>query len=502
MGLLLLSAGTALAAALLAGSARKAAPIVHDESAYLLQARMLASGHLSMPSPPLPEFFEAPHVLVVPRYAAKYFPGHAAMLAPFVRLGVPWLGPSLLFGGTAALLYLALRLSKLPRLASLVAPLLLLANADAASAFAGYFSQSTSTFLCAAAVAAAAALWRRPAPGPSAALGACVAWAGLARPFTGVALGLAAAVLLLELRLARRLRLVLALAAPVVAAALVALVVSHQVTGAWTETPWSLYARQYVPVDGPGVGPAPEARPLRPLPPHMAELTDAVAASRRSYTAQRALAEVPRRLRLLAAPLPLFVLALVALGLLALTPPLRFALSFAVLDFVLLLDFHAVSALYLLEIVPMLLLLAAAGAGTALAALARLPPRIRPAARLLALGLAALWVGAVAQDELAERFRAVEAAARRSHRFDAAFARVAAVRGLLFVRYPQAWHENEDWTYNEPDLGRAALLRVHDLGPRNRELMAAFPDRPPFLLDLASGELSPLPRAGAPSSAR
>ena len=32
-----------------------------------LQARMLASGHLSMPSPPLPEFFETPHVLVVPR---------------------------------------------------------------------------------------------------------------------------------------------------------------------------------------------------------------------------------------------------------------------------------------------------------------------------------------------------------------------------------------------------------------------------------------------------
>ena len=40
--------------------------IVHDERAYLLQAAIFARGHWTVPSPPIPAFFEQMHVFVEP----------------------------------------------------------------------------------------------------------------------------------------------------------------------------------------------------------------------------------------------------------------------------------------------------------------------------------------------------------------------------------------------------------------------------------------------------
>src|ERR1700674_4954973 len=104
---LLLVAGALLCMQTFASGKWGARPSTEDEFVYLFQAKTLAAGRLTYPSPPLPEFFEAAHVLVVPRFAAKYLPGHAAVLAPFEALGGAWLAPCLLLGATAALLFLA-----------------------------------------------------------------------------------------------------------------------------------------------------------------------------------------------------------------------------------------------------------------------------------------------------------------------------------------------------------------------------------------------------------
>ena len=141
---LLLLAGTLLCMQTFASGKWGARPSTEDEFVYLFQAKTLASGHLTYPSPPLPEFFEAAHILVSPRFAAKYLPGHAAVLAPFQALGVPWLAPCLLLGATAALLFAAARLAGLTRACALLAPALLLGATDVFPFFASYLSQSTS----------------------------------------------------------------------------------------------------------------------------------------------------------------------------------------------------------------------------------------------------------------------------------------------------------------------------------------------------------------------
>ena len=122
------------------------APRFHDESAYLLQAGIFAEGRWSDPSPPLPDFFEQFHVLVVPARAAKYPPGHALLLAPGVALGAPPTGPLFLVAGTAALLFALTRRFAGERAAFLAWMVWTIAPAGLRQR-SSYFSELTTSFL-------------------------------------------------------------------------------------------------------------------------------------------------------------------------------------------------------------------------------------------------------------------------------------------------------------------------------------------------------------------
>lgn len=91
-------------------SNRQFTPIFHDEFAYLLQARMFASGRLWMPAHPLADFFETFYVIVDRVYASQYFPGAALMFAPGALLGPPeWAMPIVIAGLTGGAVFVMMR---------------------------------------------------------------------------------------------------------------------------------------------------------------------------------------------------------------------------------------------------------------------------------------------------------------------------------------------------------------------------------------------------------
>lgn len=480
MGLLLV-AGVSLCMQTFCSGKWGAQPTTQDEFVYLFQAKTLARGRLTYPSPPLPEFFEAAHLLVVPRFAAKYLPGHAALLAPFQAAGVPWLAPCLLLGATAAILFAAARALGLSLGAAFVAPLLLLANADVFPFYASYLSQSSSVAGAAAAIALAVAAERNPSRGRLLALSAAIAFTGLVRPFAGLAAAAMGAAVLFRLR--RRVPLVTRAwaLAPLIAGALAVGVVCKQTTGSWTTAPWSLYARQYMPFDGPGVGPMRADRPQRELPPHLRDLDVGFRQSRERHTFARLPSETGRRALLLTRLLPGWVsVPFVLLGLL--WAPLWPASVFAVAFFALQLTFHFRATIYYLEMAPWLFLAAAAGVHLAVRAAMRLRRPLSAAAAIV-LALAALWTGVGMSTEL---WRVIERAPERYWPYGlwaATFHELRERHALVFIRYPREWNGNIELTYNDPDLEHAEMVRAIDKGPRNAELLPYFPGRPAFVLD-------------------
>ena len=478
---LLLLAGTLLCMQTFASGKWGARPSTEDEFVYLFQAKTLASGHLTYPSPPLPEFFEAAHILVTPRFAAKYLPGHAAVLAPFQALGAPWLAPCLLLGATAALLFAAARLAGLTRACALLAPTLLLGATDVFPFFASYLSQSTSVAAVAALLVAALALERKPSAGGVAALFCCVVFAGLVRPFTGLAALVTGAAVLVRLRRRVPVRTLAWALPPLLAGAIGLGIVCKAATGSWTTPPWALYARQYTPFDGPGIGPVREARAEREFPAHLGVLYDGFLEKRRKHTWRRLPAETLRRLRIVANLAPAWPVVPFAVAGLFWTP-LWASSVFALAFFAASLTFHYGGAIYHLELYPWLALSAAAGAEMAVRGALRLR---RPLAMIACslLALPALWTAVVIAGEL--RLVLGHAAERGwvYARWEPAFEWLRQRHALVFIRYPPGWDGNADLTYNEPDLEKADLVRAIDKGARNAELLPHFPDRPAFVLD-------------------
>lgn len=460
-------------------------PVIQDEASYVLQAEIFASGRWTVPAPPIPEFFEQPHVQVVPAVASKYPPGHALLLTLGALVGLPALVPVLLTGITAALLFaLAARVAN-PWVALvawptwLFAPIVLRFQPT-------YMSEVTTTALVLASWWALLSWRETPRLRWLLTLALCVGWGAITRPLTMLVVAIPiGVVVVMDVARDRRWRdLGLAVATGVAVLAILPLW-SARTTGSWRVTPIEKYRLDYLPFDKIGFTPdstAPRRRDA--MTPVLTATYDYFLAARKEQTLEALPLTAGRRafallLELFAdARLPLLIFA--GLGLLHSTPPLRFAAASALLLFLAYLPYAhwPVWTIYYLEAAPVLSGLTAVGVWAA-------------ARRLAAARDAALACTAAGAITLAGVFAVVEwrtahlesPTVRTIREVSAAVPRLPAP-GILFVRYSPRLEHNPALVRNSAHLEREAIWIVHDLGPRNDELRRAAPERASHALDL------------------
>jgi hypothetical protein len=105
---LVIAALTGLATWFVWGSLARTA-VVHDESAYLLQAQLFSQLRFTAPTPPMPQFFEQLYVNLRPAVFSKYPPGTSLLLAPGVMVNLPGLPVVLMNALSGALVFVIAR---------------------------------------------------------------------------------------------------------------------------------------------------------------------------------------------------------------------------------------------------------------------------------------------------------------------------------------------------------------------------------------------------------
>lgn len=476
-------------------------PTVGDESAYLLQARLLASGRMAGEAPPIPEFFEQAHVLVTPRLAPKYPIGFGMALVPGVMLGAAALVPLLLTGLSAALIFVLCRRA-MGGAAALLACAIWLA-APGGRYRSGFFSETLTT---SAMLAGWYALvrWREQRRAGWLVLVACsMAGAAVTRPLTAIVLAIPVVMVVLrdaaQLRLWRQVALAGAVAVPILG-----LLPWQDVAagGRWWQLPYTRYTDTYVPFDHVGFGLDTRA-PLRAGPPEILRLAETFAPYHRTHTVANLPTEIVARARVFFADLAggwtLLAVALLVAGIAAGNRALWFAAATGGgLLLVHLLYAHPPQwSIYYSESLPAAAAAVALGAVVILTWFARVAgvDQPGPRAQLLVL-LGAILAVVPLPAQIVQTRLSLDITREGLQHFDAALAGIGGP-AMVFVRHsPGRLHRG--LVRNPVDYATAPVWTVHDLAAANAQLMSVAPDRSTWIYDEGSERLEPLPRPASP----
>jgi hypothetical protein len=473
-------------------------PLVHDEMAYLLQARIFAHGALTAPAWPDPEMFRQWHVFGTPNVAAKYFPGHSLVLTPGIWIGSPAFIQYALAAAASVLLFvLVCRLSG--PVTGLLTCFLWLSSLDAMRYMASYFSETSAVVIWLLAWIFLQRWQTSNATRWFLAATAAAAFAFVIRPISAVALGLSlvVAVLLHWHRTRPPIRLLLkqvSVAAVIVAMGVAVVMVSnYSLTGSFTKSGFQRYAMEFLPFDHMGFG----------LHEHAIYSTAEQQAYSTYFEKQHAfhtLAHLPSiakdRLYLIVigawGTFWAFYAFLAIVGLLTASPFARtWALSFFTL-FILYL-FYAYKSnrtIYFLETLPVLMYLTALG-GVRCVKFAylmisrRFPPlKYTQYVRLLSVILIFICVRAGLTVSLYNS----ELATRRIRRYHNDYKRVEdslpAGRKIIFIRYKPKHSPWRSLVENNPYLREEETWHVYDMGnERNSRLLKANRERTGYLFD-------------------
>ena len=528
------------------GSMRRT-PVMHDESAYLLQAQLFARLRWTEAGHSLPQFFEQLYVLVQPVLASKYPPGNSLVLAPGIWVGLPGL-PVILLNACAGALFFALARRIAGPLTALLAWLTWMTSFPVLYYHANYMSEAVTS---AGWLLTWWALLRWRGRNDSRWLlvaAAAVAWCVITRPLTGVALAVVAVGIVLRLtwqsRAWRQLLPAGALGATIVA---ILPLWNWRTTGDVGLSPLAAYTRAYVPFDRPGFGARQDEKPSRRLPRdqwitsaafyqeharHIPAALPGIARERMSMLARDAWYEWRGALRVFA-----------LIGLLCLPTSAWVATAAFALHFLLYLSYAHPSwwTMYYVEGAPLFAFVTALGmlrsvawlidrprSGTdpvrdiggdrftrfrhRIAALARElgsepPAKSRLSVTVWSIALAGLIAGVAVA-------RQVRLKIEQDHAyydgFSATLTQIPEPRAVVFVRYGPKHLDGLTLVRNTADPARARVWTAYDRGSENALLMSAASDRTPYLFDEANWTLRRLQRpadstrtrdvAGTPSS--
>jgi hypothetical protein len=514
-------------------------PRIHDEFSYLLAADTFAHGRLTNPTPDLPEFFEAEHILVVPTYMSKYPPGQGVFLAiGQVVFGHPVFGVWLGCGAFAASLCWMLQGWTTTRWALALTLSFILIH------LASYWSQSYWGGMVAACggallVGGLTRTLRCPRLTSSLLMGLGVVLLANSRPFEGLlaCLPVGAAIawwLIADRRtpLQKKLALWLFPVSAVCLAGGAAMALQNQaVTGDWRELPYALHQRQYF---SGGLSRfsgswAASRTPCERIaryynPPHKQNMNAPNAATDADEpppATSRLQAQTAVR------PAPTFAGRVKACVTFAFSgnayqPSLGSAAACVLISVVALIAgwkskwarfCWATIGIYLLgaatvwawfphyaaPVIPLLYGAAAiALRRTRAARLPWLPHRlIHPALPVaIALAASALSYGDILANQIAKKFseqsQMVAGSTPRSSVYRYLEDRSGA--HLVFVRYSEDYTVQDEWVYNPADLESASILFVHDLGAeKNRQLIERHADRFVWLATVTTEDKSLVP---------
>ncbi len=452
--------------------------VIHDETAYLLQAALLAHGHLLGPARPIPAFFEQFQVFAEPAVTAKYPLGFPLALVPGMWLGVPGLVPVLLIGISGALVFALGRRLASSRAGALAWALWFVAPGSVP--FRQLLMSETLTTALWLGGWWCVLEWRETrATRWLIGFAACAAWCVLTRPLTGVAyLGITgAAVVWIALRYGQARQLAPALAVAGLTCGVLPLQ-NWMVTGSWDESAWSRYTREYAPSDHFGFG-SDSTPPLRALPPDFGDYVWYYGEFHKGFTPERTPhLFVERGAKVLEdawGPLAPVAAIVAGLGLASAGAPLLMACATALLLLLVHLGFaHPPEwSIYYEETLPVLVLLTAVGTRRVLGML-------RGGVRRASIVILALLLtaGGVRHTQQASQNYQLLSGYHRSFR-----ARVAALPGrpLVFVRYAKNHIFHRSLISNAGDLSAARAWIVYDMGPQNINLLAITPGRVPWI---------------------
>jgi len=461
-------------------------PLVDDEFGLILGGQTLASGRLSNPAHPLPDFFATFHVLQQPTYAAKYFPGQPLFLGLGLALGSARLGQWLAFACMAAALVWMLK-AWVPRhiaLAVSVAAVLVFADTAWAS---GYWGSSSSVAASSLVLGSVRRLFAHPRVPTALLLGVGVSGLALTRPWEGLWLTIPAGVAFWYWVFSapgadRRLRLqraALPTALMMMAGAAFLALHNRAVTGSWRTTPYVLYE-----ASASGAPPFVWQPPRTPTP--AARVTERLryAADMAHYERARGHPLGAMRDRVAMSIAYFGGGAIACTLLLGLFAPRRAVLALPAASAALVFAAMAASSYYtphyLGPAFPPLLVLVAAGAAS-LATAGRVPRAVAVATFLMVL---------VAGATALARKTALEAVqlnptfwAQRRAAVQRELDRLPGTH-LIFVRYHPRYAARFEWVHNGANLAQARVLWAHDLGERNAELLSMEPQRTAWLLEL------------------